>query len=287
MNRIFTMLLMMCATAVYGEEQVASISFEDAHAAGMLKSGSVNEDNVLIFRAGENGIDAPIIALPKPAVTMQTYAVRGLIRYSDVIGNGYLQMDNDFGDRGTFFTKSLAPGGPLGAITGSSDWRPFVLPFFASPGDQSAPALPSPENLTLSLHLPGSGTVEMKNVALHQYAAGENPLPQAGLAGNGRTLGLVGGISGAVLGLWGAVIGTLSGLGRGRTFVMASISLFGILGAASVIAGVGGLITGQRSELTLALILVGVLMLAVLGMRRSIRRRYEEHELRRMRSVDA
>ena len=287
MKRILVLLLVTCASTVCAEEQIATVSFEEAQAAGKLQNGTVSKDDVLLFRAGEKGIAATVIELPKPAITTPIYALRGFIRYSDVAGNGYLQMDNHFGERGTFFTKSLAPSGPLGAISGSSDWRPFVLPFFANTGDPSAPALPAPEKLTLSLYLPASGTVELRNVSLFQYAAGENPLPQGGNAGSGRMLGLIGGIGGGVIGLWGAAIGTLSGLGRGRSFVMTSMNLFGILGAASMIAGIGGLVMGQRSQLIWVLIVVGVVMLAMLGMRHTIRARYEEQELRRMRSVDA
>ena len=70
-------------------------------------------------------------------------------------GDAFLQLDNHFGEAGTFFTKSLAASGPLAKISGSSDWRAFVLPFFASTGEGGDTAAPGPERLVLSLYLPG------------------------------------------------------------------------------------------------------------------------------------
>ena len=83
-----------------------------------------------------------LIELKDPGVSSPVYALKGMIRYENVQGNGFLQMDNHFGEPGTFFTKSLAPAGPLGKLSGSSDWRPFVLPFYANTGDQADGASP-------------------------------------------------------------------------------------------------------------------------------------------------
>jgi len=61
-------------------------------------------------------------------------------------------------------------------ITGDSDWREFVMPFNGDDGRKSL----LPERLTLSLILPGQGTVYIRDVSLYQYAPDENPLETTG-----------------------------------------------------------------------------------------------------------
>jgi hypothetical protein len=117
-----------------------------------------------------------LVVLPQPGINSPVYALKGLVRYEDVEGDAYLQMNNDFGDTGVFFTKSMAPSGPLGMISGSSDWRPFVLPFDANQGDQASAGPLVPDELTLVLHLPAAGTVAIRDVKLYQYASDEDPL---------------------------------------------------------------------------------------------------------------
>ena len=85
-------------------------------------------------------------------------------------------LNNDFGDYGSYFSKSLAQIGPMRIITGDSDWREFVMPFNGDDGRISL----LPERLTLSLILPGKGTVHIRDVSLYQYAPDENPLESAG-----------------------------------------------------------------------------------------------------------
>ena len=117
-----------------------------------------------------------LAVMPQPGISSPVYALKGMVRYANVEGDAYLQMNNDFGETGVFFTKSLAPAGPLGKISGSSDWRPFILPFFANQGDQAGTGTLVPDELTLELHLPAAGTVAIRDVRLFQYASDEDPL---------------------------------------------------------------------------------------------------------------
>ena len=64
-----------------------------------------------------------LVEIPDPGISSSVYALKGMIRHENVEGVGFLQMDNDFGTTGSFFTKSLEPKGPLGKISGTSDWR--------------------------------------------------------------------------------------------------------------------------------------------------------------------
>lgn len=228
-----------------------------------------------------------LIELPDPGISSRVYALKGRIRYEDVEGEGFLQMDNHFGELGTFFTKTLAPTGPLGKISGSSDWRPFVLPFNTSSGDQ-ADMPPLPEKLTLTLFLPGRGTVSIGDVALYQYAPGEDPLQMTGAWFGSRTAGLLGAVGGTLLGVWGALIGILASRGKARGFVLGSAGAMLGIGMLFLIGGVVALAMAQPYAVYYTLFLFGIILVAVIGMMRgSLAARYEAFELKRMQSMDA
>ncbi len=228
-----------------------------------------------------------LVELEDPGVSSPVYALKGMIRYEDVQGDGFLQMDNHFGEPGTFFTKSLAPAGPLGKLSGSSDWRPFVLPFYANTGDQADGASPLPEKLSLSLYLPGSGTVSIGDLGLYQYASGEDPLGSGGQWFGNRGAALLGGIGGGLIGLWGALIGILSGRGKARRFVLASANALFVIGVASLVGGMAALATAQPYAVYYPLLLIGIILVVVIGkMRASLSARYEQLELKRMQSMD-
>lgn len=117
-----------------------------------------------------------LVVLPQPGISSPVYALKGMVRYENVEGDAYLQMNNDFGDSGVFFSKTVAPSGPLGINSGSSDWRRFVLPFYTNQGDQAGAGPLAPDELVLVLDLPAAGTVAIRDVRLFQYTADENPL---------------------------------------------------------------------------------------------------------------
>lgn len=232
-----------------------------------------------------------LIELPEPGISSPVYALKGMVHYEDVRGDAFLQLGNHFGAKGTFFTKGLALTGPLRKITGSSDWRPFVLPFYANAGDQADGKLLLPEKLTLSLYLPGSGTVSVAEVGLYQYANDEDPLQrymQAGQWFSNRTAGWIGGIGGTLLGLWGALIGIVSSRGKARGFAVGSANALLFIGLASLIAGIVALGMAQPYAVYFPLLLLGVIIVAVMVMlRRTLSAHYEQLELKRMQSMDA
>ena len=228
-----------------------------------------------------------LIELPDPGISLPVYALKGMVRYENVQGEGFLQLDNHFGELGTFFTKGLASAGPMGKISGSSDWRPFVLPFYANTGDQADGASPLPEKLSLSLFLPGSGTVSVAEVGLYQYVPGENPLQSTGQWFGNSTAGLLGGLGGGLIGLWGAMIGILSSRGKARRFVLSSANALFVIGIASLVGGVAALATTQPYAVYYPLLLIGIILVAVFGkMRGSLLARYEQLELKQMQSMD-
>lgn len=233
-----------------------------------------------------------LIELPDPGISSPVYALKGRLRYERVQGDAFLQLDNHFGDKGTYFTKGLEATGPLGKISGSSGWRLFILPFYSNSGDQADGTALLPEKLTLSLHLPGTGTVSIAGVGLYQYADGEDPLGMIAQAHSqwfsNRTAGFIGAIGGTLLGLWGALIGIVSARGKARGFVLGSATALQIIGITAMAGGVVAIATAQPYAVYYPLLFMGVIIVLVMGMlRRTLSARYEQLELKRMQSMDA
>ena len=278
----------LLSLSAQAEELVRAVSFADALEHGVLRAGELTEEGALTVSAAPDIPFQLLLEFPDPGINSPVYALRGLIRYDNVEGDGFLQMDNHFGVKGTFFTKGLAPAGPLGKISGSSDWRPFVLPFYANSGDQYDGAVLLPEKLSLGLNLPMSGTVSISGVELYQYAAGEDPLQGSVQWPNDRIITLFGAIGGSLIGIWGAIVGVASSRGKARGFVFGSANVLLVIGIASLACGVLALATARPYGVYFPLLLIGIILVVVIGMLRgTLSSRYEEVELKRMQSMDA
>lgn len=267
-----TLSLLLLPVSLPAEELLSAMSFAEEPLTVTAAPGVQQQ---LLLELSDPGISSPV------------YALKGMVRYEGVQGDGFLQLDSHFGDAGTFFTRSLAAAGPLGKLSGSSDWRPFALPFFANSGDQADRAAPLPDKLTLSLVLPGAGTVSIRDVGLYQYASGEDPMQAASQWFSSRSAGLLGGIGGALIGLWGALIGILSSRGKARHFVLGSANALLFIGIASLVGGVVAVGTAQRYSVYYPLLLIGIILIVVFGILRSnLSARYVQLELKRMQSMD-
>lgn len=269
----FFLVLLLLSLSSQAEERLGAVSFADAPLTVTPVPGEARQ---------------MLLELADPGISLPVYAVKGMLRYDDVEGEGFLQLDSHFGEQGTFFTKSLAPSGPLAKISGSSEWREFVLPFYVNNGDQADRGSPRPEKLSLSLYLTGSGTVSIRDVGLYQYASGEDPLQAGWQWFSSRDAGLLGGVGGGLLGLWGALIGVLASSGRARGFVIASAHVLLVIGIASLVGGVAALSMAQPYAVYYPLLLIGIILVAVMGrLRGTLSARYEQLELKRMQSMDA
>jgi hypothetical protein len=174
------------------------------------------------------------------------------------------------------------------SIEGSSDWRPFSLPFFS---DEKAGF---PTRIVVNVVFAGKGTVYLGPVKLVQYQGGglEKRLQDGTGSGNGwwsgRTGGLIGGIGGSICGLLGGLIGTLASFGKARRFVLALTVVMVAFGVVSLIIGAIALLFRQPYEVYYPLLLGGIILAAVCGGNlRTLRRRYEQVELRKMAAMDA
>ena len=237
-------------------------------------SGEVVGKNVRVTSDAAGG-QLPLIAVDVPDLGRQGYVLRGEVRYSDVAGAGYLEMWNVFADGSRFFSRTLGTEGTMAALTGTSDWRPFELPFFL---DGAAP----PNRLEINVVLPGSGTVEVGPLQLVRLAE----------AGSGawvpdRSIGVVGAVLGTAIGLLGALVGTLVARNRGRRIVLPAMTLAAIAGVALIAASIVAIPSGQPPSVVFLLLVSGAILAAAfgLGMPR-VRRAYAEAELRKMRAMD-
>jgi hypothetical protein len=105
----------------------------------------------------------------QPGIQTKWYAVRGKIRYRGVGGVGYLDLWSTFSgnapeEKARYFSRTLAKRGPMQQITGTSEWRDIFLPFDGT--DARTP----PSGLELNLILAGTGTVDITDLQVLQFA---------------------------------------------------------------------------------------------------------------------
>lgn len=102
-----------------------------------------------------------------------------------------------------------------------------------------------------------------------------------------RTGGWLGGITGGLIGCIGATTGVLAGMGRGRRFVLTLTAATIVFGVCVLILGGIALVSSQPYAVWYPLTLTGVLSVGIFtGLRGTIRKRYEQAELRRMAAAD-
>ncbi len=301
LSLVFCAVLTLCVRA---EQRLASFDWGELARAGTNLPGQTlvaDGRNALLVR---NTNDAPLqvrlLTISKPGITNTYYALRGEIRYADVRGDGFLEMWNVFapaqagGQEMKFFSRTLGEWGEMGKISGSSDWRRFVLPFDWSGGASGSsrskgPTLSPPTALEVNLILPGRGEVYLGPMELVEFPGGRGAVGSVAHAWwSDRQGGMVGGILGGVLGTLGGVIGWLASKGRARRFVVGASLASIAVGIVLLILGVAAVLMRQPYGVWSPLLLCGTLIVSILpGQLRIFRRTYEEQELRRMGAADA
>jgi hypothetical protein len=283
MKHALLALLASAGAAVAGDKLVQEISFAQLAAAGQLKAGTVLADPETLRITNSGGpLHAHLFDLAKPQIATPFYRIEGEVRYDTVQGTGYLEMWNHFAGGGSFFSRTLGDGGPLGSLRGTTTRRPFSLPFNAT-GAHGAP-----ERLEVNLQLPGEGTVYLRGLKLIEMSSFAIGGAAPGAWWSDRAAGWVGGIGGAVLGCLGTFLEWSAARGRARRFVLAASRTLLVLGIASLTAGLIAIALRQPYGVWYVLLLCGLICTAVFAVRlRQYQARYRELELRRMSALDA
>ena len=218
-----------------------------------------------------------ILTIDAPRITSSRYAITGQVRYEGVDGDGYLEMWSHFPGGGQYFSRTLAETGPMMRLHGTSRWRAFTLPFDATG------ATSGPSRLTVNVALPGRGVVTLGPLTL----ASQDGADEARAWWPDRTGGWIGAVAGSVVGTIGAMIGVLTSLGRARRFVTTAATGLVMVGVAAFLTGIVALSRSQSYAVYYPLLLCGFLGAVIpLGLLPTIRKRYEDLELRTMRAQD-
>lgn len=264
---------------------VTTVEWSQLKEAGKLKSGEVipGQDGkpaqLKITHTAIGTTSIPLCEIEGPPITTPSYAVRGKIRYENVVGTGFLEMWNHFPDKGQYFTRTMDTSGPMSTVTGTSPEREFILPF------HTLGQAPAPTKLVINLVLNGPGTVEIGPLELIPI----DSMMDASAADwwSGSTGGLVGGLGGAFMGLMGAVIGVLTGLGKGKKVVLALSGFIAVTGVFALICGIVAVSTGQSYNVYYPLLLMGSMMvIAGTTCLCLAPGKFRSHELRRMQAMD-
>lgn len=235
----------------------------------------VGGDGVLTRRLAEvvgstSPTSTPILSIDSPHVAGSVYEITGTVEYSDVQGDGYLEMLTVFSEGEQFFTRTLDPTGAFGKLSGSSEARPFALPI------QLAAGAPTPARLVLNVVLPGPGDVKVSNLRL---TGGSAIAALPGAWWTSRAAGAIGGAGGSLIGVVGATIGVLCALGRYRRLAGALLMTLLGLGLGGLVAGGAAIASGQPREVWLPLLLVGFFAaLPPIALRGEVRRRFARTE---------
>ena len=286
---VIALSLLLSAPAVWAEEVVRELSWtksgQEGRAAGgeiLPSTGATSFEQLKIENAQGQPRIAAVLSVEAPGISSARYAITGRVRYEGVEGDAYLELWSQFPDGSRYFSRTLAAAGPMKSMSGASDWRGFVVPFFNTEGG------PPPARLELNAVLPGRGTVYLGALRLVQYGPGENPLAIAGQWWTDQAAGWLGAITGSIIGCMGALIGWLAATGRARRLAVGMMTVMMVAGILALIAGGIALAQSQPYAVYYPLLLTGGLSsVSPAALLRIVRKRYEDLELRRMSALDA
>jgi hypothetical protein len=207
-----------------------------------------------------------ILTIHDPGISASSYALTGKVRYEEVDGVGYLEIWSYLDDGGRYFSRTLGDSGPMQSLRGSSDWRPFSVPFYIADTTEARPF-----KLELNVVLPGRGTVYLSPLELVQYGKEEKPVSPVG----------------SVFGILGGVLGGLAGFGKAHRVAFTLLLTMFVSGVASLALGLVAILQSQPYPVFYPLLLGGTLVTVLLALLyRPLRKRYEGIELRKMKSMD-
>lgn len=215
-----------------------------------------------------------LAAIDSPGITDDNFAFHGQVRYEDVQGEGYLEMWVVLPDSRRYFSRTLASGGPMGKLTGTTeDWRDLMLPFRLDAD------MPRPARLEINLVLPGTGTVYIGPLRLAQAEPVVPPpvegvfvvstAPAAATAPattsaakegwwSGRSGMRIRNYGGAAMGVLLGLAGALIGAGKARGVINGILMAVLLAGLAALVAGLAALSFGQPYGVFYPLMILGL-----------------------------
>jgi hypothetical protein len=289
MNSLCALLIVAALAPAFAVDEPPPLSFSwvKLSAEGELKTGKVlieaGQPEVLkISHAGPDPLQTTLLTITQPYIKSNFYRIEGEVRYDDVAGDGFLEMWSHFPEQGAYFSRTLGEVGPMGKLRGSSDWRPFVLPFDGT-GAKSAPY-----KLVFNLHLPGKGTVYLRNVKFIHHSSVVILRNAPGAWWSDRTAGWIGGLGGAAVGILGGALEWCASRRRARNFVLLTTKTLVALGIGAMLLGLVALASWQPYGVWYPLLLGGILCAGIFPFRlRRYQAQFRELELRRIAAFDA
>ena len=225
-----------------------------------------------------------IASVQRTSSSSRLFGVTGLVRYDGVGAQGYLELINHLSTGGFFFSRGLAAVGPMRALQGSSDWRPFFLPADARGAE------PFVTSVDLNLTLPAGGSVALAEVAIMNFGSEEeinSYMQELFSREQGSSSFPASGIIGGIFGVAGAAAGLLTALGRGRKVVAALLVTSVGAGVVLLATAVLQLVQGATFAAEFGNLLCGVLLTVIAGAYyRPTMKRFQDAEFRKMAAMD-
>ena len=238
-------------------------------------------NNVFIVENDQSVQKTEKVATIEHRPTSSAYVVRGRVQYRGVEGTAYLEMWNVMPDGSRYFSRTLAEYGAMRKIQGTSDWREFELPFNLMEH--------KPESVTLEINvvMPGKGTIELSELTVSDFQ-----WHGAGEWFDARTGNFYGGCAGAFWGCFAGLIGTLAGIliprGKGRKLLMGMIVFAVVMGGIHIVVGLTAFSFSQPYYVWYPFVLLGGLLVVIFPfIFFTIRKQYEQTELRKLQALDA
>jgi hypothetical protein len=273
--RVALLVLLTATNVSLGQGEVFPWSKIDEKTS---RPPTIEKDGTILVKGSPDlPFSTTILIVDNPKAPSHQYRLVGKVKYENVEGDGFLEMLNHFPKQGAFFTRTLAPDGLLGKITGTSNWRDIQLPFYSKPGML-------PDKLVVNVVLPKTGgRVWISPLKLEPA----EPMETAETAAP-FSWALVAAMLSGLVGLLGALVAVLAGNPALRR---AALSLTMLLVPCSLAALVAGVVlwsreTGQNT-ISLTSIASGVWLFLLAAGVLIARRKIAHAELRRIQAFDA
>lgn len=275
-----------------GDQQTAAsatLHWQDYYASRQLPPGGKLEQDptygavLTIDGSASEQHSIHLATINNPEITQDSYHLKGMIRYEGVSEPAFLEMWNHFGDRGSFFTRTLGQWGPMGLIQGDSKWRPVSLPFIIGQGESHRP-----ERLEINLVLPAEGRVQISDLELIEGVKGA--VIGGAFWSSPGGVGTLCGLLGALFGVLGSVYAWSRQSGRGWAFLRFLPVFFCVVAVGSLALSATLVLLDWPWHFGLCAGLLGAIMLLATignGWLKPVRDELPGAEVRRMQSLDA